>query len=81
MGPFSMLDDAAWRKLLSEVAKECPVAALSGYTFAIEPPVCTERLVERQLEYWKLLKGSYSSVCREEAFGQNATPLMILKRK
>ena len=81
MGPFSMMDDATWRKLLAEAPRTCAVAALSGYTFAIEPPACTERPVGTQLAYWKLLKDAYEPVFREEAFGQNATPLMVLKRK
>ncbi len=79
MGPFAILSDAGWRRLLS--AAECPVAALSGYTFAIEPPVCNERAPDRQLAYWNLLKESYRFVAKEEAFGQNATPLLILKRR
>ena len=81
MGPFSMMDDATWRKLLAEAPRTCAVAALSGYTFAIEPPACTERPIGPQLAYWKLLKDAYEPVFREEAFGQNATPLMVLKRK
>lgn len=81
MGPFSMMDDATWRKLLAEAPRTCAVAALSGYTFAIEPPACSERPVGTQLAYWKLLKDAYEPVFREEAFGQNATPLMVLKRK
>ena len=81
MGPFSMMDDATWRKLLAEAPRTCAVAALSGYTFAIDPPACTERPVGTQLAYWKLLKDAYEPVFREEAFGQNATPLMVLKRK
>lgn len=82
MGPFSVLSDAAWRKLLTETAPaECAVAALSGYTFAVEPPKCGERPVERQLEYWNLLRQRFEIAGREEAFGQNATPLLLLKRK
>ncbi|MGN0833700.1 MAG: hypothetical protein ACI4RD_08665 [Kiritimatiellia bacterium] len=82
MGPFSLLSDAAWRQLLTETAPaECAVAAMSGYAFAIEPPVCGERPVERQLEYWGLLKERYELADRVEAFGQNATPLLLLKRK
>lgn len=82
MGPFSVLSDAAWRKLLAETAPaECAVAAMSGYAFAVEPPKCGERPVERQLEYWGLLKERYELAGREEAFGQNATPLLLLKRK
>ena len=82
MGPFAMLSDADWRRLLTVTAPdECPVAALSGYTFAIEPPVCTERSPECQLEYWSLLKRNFQYVERVDSFGQNATPLLILKRK
>ena len=82
MGPFAMLSDADWRRLLTVTApEECPVAALSGYTFAIEPPVCTERSPECQLEYWSLLKRNFQYVERIDSFGQNATPLLILKRK
>lgn len=82
MGPFAMMTDAEWKKLLTESAPaECAIAALSGYTFAIEPPVCTERSVDKQLEYWSLLKKKYELVDQEEAFGQNATTLLILKRR
>ena len=82
MGPFAMLTDEEWKKLLTETAPaECKVAALSGYAFAIEPPVCKERSIEKQMEYWALLKQNYKLVDREEAFGQNATTLLMLKRK
>ena len=82
MGPFAMLSDADWRRLLQETAPAtCSVAALSGYSFAIEPPVCTERPLDRQMEYWGLLKRNFGLIDRVEAFGQNATPLLILKRK
>ena len=82
MGPFAMLDDASWKKLLTETAPtNCAVAALSGYAFAIEPPICKERSIEKQMEYWTLLKQNYKLVDREEAFGQNATTLLMLKRK
>lgn len=82
MGPFSMLTDGEWRRLLTETApRECAVAALSGYAFAVEPPECTERPVDRQMEYWHLLKKNFRLADREESFGQNATTLLILKRK
>ena len=82
MGPFAMMSDANWKKLLTETAPaECRIAALSGYAFAIEPPVCKERSIEKQMEYWTLLKQNYKLVDREEAFGQNATTLLVLKRK
>ena len=79
MGPFSMLSDDEWHKLLTSA--ECPIAALSGYSFAIEPPSCRERPVPKQIEYWGLLKKNYEMIRREEAFGQNATPLLLLKKK
>jgi len=82
MGPFAILSDAEWKKLLTVTAPaECRVAALSGYSFAVEPPVCKERSLERQMEYFSLLKRNYKLEEREEFFGQNATSLLILKRK
>ena len=82
MGPFAMLTDDEWKTLLAETApQECAVAALSGYSFAIRPPKCDERPVAQQLDYWTSLKKNFELVGREEAFGQNATPLLILKRK
>jgi len=82
MGPFSILSDAEWRKLLTEIAPaECRLAALSGYTFAVEPPKCNEREIDQQLDYWELLKEKFELVGREDAFGQQATPLLLLKRK
>ena len=79
MGPFSILSDVEWRSLLTSAP--CPVAALSGYTFAVNPPTCDERPMAQQMEYWGLLKKDYELVSREEAFGQNSTPLLILRRK
>ena len=79
MGPFSMMTDAEWRRLI--LSAECPVAALSGYTFAIEPPTCRERSKGLQTDYWRLLAHGYRLAVREEAFGQNATPLLIFTRK
>jgi len=82
LGPFSILSDAEWKRLLTVTAPiDCRVAALSGYSFAIEPPVCKERSLETQMEYWSLLKRNYELSEREEFFGQNATSLLILKRK
>ncbi len=81
MGPFSMLTTAQWETLLRDAPATCKVAALSGYTFAIEPPRGTRRDLETQLAFWKILKSSYAPVFCEEAFGQNATPLLVLERK
>ena len=79
MGPFAMLSDAEWRTLLRTAP--CGVAALSGYSFAVNPPKCDERPVSDQMEYWSILKRSYELVSREEHFGQNQTTLLVLKRK
>ena len=79
MGPFAMLSEARWNEILLEA--ECPVAALSGYSFAISPPVCDETPFERQLDRWSLLKRHYDLAFKEEDFGQNATTLLVLKRK
>ncbi len=79
MGPFAMLSDEEWKSLLTN--NICKVAALSGYTFAIDPPSCTERPIEKQMEYWTMLKNRYHLKTRVENFGQNATPLLILERK
>lgn len=79
MGPFSILSDEEWKKLISSAP--CKIAAFSGYAFAIDPPECKERPVEKQMEYWKMLKEKYNLVDREEMFGQNATTLLLLERK
>lgn len=79
MGPFSIMTPDEWRTLLKSAP--CEIAALSGYTFAIEPPVCNERPIEQQMDFWGILKANYNLVMKEDAFGQNATPLLILQRK
>jgi hypothetical protein len=77
MGPFSMLTDEEWMKLLE--TQNCKVAALSGYTFAINPPKCDETPMDRQLKYWKVLRDRYDLAEKEDRFGQNQTTLLILK--
>lgn len=79
MGPFSIMSPDEWRTLLKSAP--CEVAALSGYTFAIEPPECNERPIEQQMDFWGILRENYSLVMKEDLFGQNATPLLILQRK
>lgn len=81
MGPFSILSDDAWRELLESAPQAYPVAALSGYSFAIEPPVCTERPKERQEEFRGIVRRRYRTVETMPAFGQNATTLELMKRK
>ena len=79
MGPFSQLTDEEWQELL--LSAPCPVAALSGYSFAIVPPECKERPFEDQMVFWSILGGKYSRAAVVDAFGQGATTLFILRRK
>ncbi len=79
MGPFSMLTDDEWRALLDSAP--CKVAALSGYSFAIMPPICNERPWEQQAEFCRILREKYDFVEEMQDFGQNATTLLLLKRK
>lgn len=81
MGPFSVMTDSQWRELIRSAAEDYPVAAFSGYTFAIEPPRCSQRPIEQQMEYWKMVKDNYKLADREENFGQNSTTLLILEKK
>lgn len=78
MGPFSMLTDEQWKRLINDAP--CRIAAMSGYTFAVEPPRCNERAIEKQLEYWKMLKKKYRYLIKEDYFGQNATTLLVMER-
>jgi hypothetical protein len=93
MGPFSywgerppagaaartVLDTAGMRALLASAPS--PVAAMSGYAFAVTAPDCRRTPLDRQMAFWKILEQKYELVFREEAFGQNATPLLVLKRR
>ena len=74
-----MLSHDEWTALLDSAPAR--VAAFSGYSFAINPPVCDERPIDEQIEYWTLLKKRYDLVLKEDMFGQNATTLLLLKRK
>ena len=75
----SVMTDATMRALLDSAP--CSVAALSGYSFAITVPRCDETPVGRQMDYWGILKRNYTLAFKEESFGQNATTLLVLKRK
>lgn len=77
MGPFSMLSDEAWERLLTTT--DCPIAAISGYTFAIDPPVCNER--DREIYSGMLFSvfERYQVVKEYEHFGQNATWLNLMR--
>lgn len=81
MGPFARLTDGEWRELLEKAPETCNVAALSGYSFAIEPPECKERPLDEQLACWWILENHYEKVFKIDRFGQNATTLIVLERK
>lgn len=57
------------------------IAALSGYSFAIKVPEGTEVPLEEQLANWTKVKEYYEPIKKIERFGQNSTPLLILKKK
>jgi len=59
----------------------CRMAACSGYVFAIAAPKCDEVPYERQKAFWLILRKNYELVDSEPNFGQNATTLLVLKRK
>ena len=93
MGPFSywgekvpsfaaarpVLDDRGLGEILAEAP--CEIAALSGYSFAITVPECVETPCARQMDFWRMVERRYELAFRETAFGQNATTLLVLKRK
>ena len=79
MGPYAVLSDDDYERLAREA--KAPVAALSGYSFAVDMPSGRERPVAKQMKCWELLKANYKLVENEAYFGQNSTPLLILKRK
>ena len=93
MGPFSYFPD--WptekarslhvmnRELMAKLLESapCPLAACSGYAFAIEAPSCREAPFEEQKRYFELLKKGYELADTAPRFGQNATTLLLLKRR
>ena len=93
MGPFSYFPDAsaaeaeAWHvmntdkleRLLASAPAE--IAAFSGYAFAVAAPKCSEVPFDRQKNFFNILKKNYEAVDTEPNFGQNATTLLILRRK
>lgn len=93
MGPFcyfpDMETDAARavhvlnRELMTQLlaSAPCSAAACSGYAFAIAVPRCTEVPFEEQTRFFDILKKNYELKDVESNFGQNATTLLIMKRK
>ena len=92
MGPFSyfpgafdveaealhVMNTARMAKLIESAP--APVAAFSGYGFAIAAPKCVQVPHEDQMEFWERLKEKYSLAATIPFFGQNDTTLVVLKR-
>ena len=93
MGPFSYfpgLSEAEARtcrvlntEMLERLLAAAPteVAAFSGYAFAIAAPTCDEVPFDRQKRFFRILKEKYEVADTEPNFGQNATTLLVLRRK
>ena len=93
MGPFCYFPD--WpadkarelhvmnRELMAELLESapCPIAACSGYAFAVTAPSCRETPFDEQKRYFALLKKNYEWADSSAKFGQNATTLLVLKRR
>ena len=93
MGPFSYFPE--WptdkardlhvmnRELMAELLESapCPLAACSGYAFALSAPSCHETPFDEQKRLFGLLKKNYELADTAAKFGQNATTLIVLKRR
>jgi hypothetical protein len=93
MGPFSFFpkftQEEASRMHVHNIAtlkdtiknSSCPIAAMSGYGFAIAAPECGKTEVKDLNEIGLQLDESYEIVESVSEFGQNETTLTIYKRK
>jgi hypothetical protein len=93
MGPFSYFPDLPSNvararhvmntEMLEKLLADAPanVAAFSGYAFAIAAPKCDEVPFDRQKRFFRILKENYEVADTEPNFGQNATTLLVLRRK
>ena len=93
MGPFCYFPDWPTEtardlhvlngELMAELLESapCPLAACSGYAFAIAAPSCRETPFDEQKRYFGLLKKNYELADTAAKFGQNATTLLVLKRR
>ncbi len=93
MGPFSYFPDISTEtakarhvlntEMLERMFASAPteIAAFSGYAFAIAAPKCDEVPFNQQKRFFHILKEKYEVVDTEPNFGQNATTLVILRRK
>ncbi len=92
MGPFSYFPDAFdveaealhvmnTERLMKLIeSAPTPVAAFSGYGFAVAAPRCTQVPYDEQMAFWEKLKEKYSLAETVPFFGQNDTTLLVLKR-
>ena len=93
MGPFSYFPDLSTAEakarhvmnteMLEQLLASAPteVAAFSGYAFAVAAPKCDEVPFDRQKQFFHILKKKYEVADTEANFGQNATTLLVLRRK
>lgn len=96
LGPFSMFDYNSWmtddvardRKVhtfttLLELLEsgKCPVAAISGYSFAITCPSTEATPLELVHQFYDVLELKYELVKEEPSFGQCFTTLKIYELK
>lgn len=96
LGPFSMFDYNSWmtddvardRKVhtfttLLELLEsgKCPVAAISGYSFAITCPSTEATPLELVHQFYDVLERKYELVKEEPSFGQCFTTLKIYELK
>jgi hypothetical protein len=93
MGPFSYFPalsdaDAARFHVMNKnrlsallASAPCGVAAFSGYGLAVRSPVMDAVPQEDVQCFWDLLGRHYDRVQEVPDFGQNGTPLLILKRR
>lgn len=93
MGPFSYFPDmdtatAEKRQVLNHAYlvdliqnTEAPMAAFSGYSFAIQSPWITPTPLEQVQSYYELLSKRYVPLTQIENFGQGPTTLVLYQRR
>ncbi len=74
-----VLNRAMLRELITTT--DAPVAAISGYGFAIQSPDITQLPVDEQSELWRMMNSRYEEVFEIEPFGQADTKLRLLRKK
>lgn len=92
MGPFSYYPgltreqasrlNVVNREMLEELIRgaAAPVAAFSGYSFAMSAPAVERLSAEETLGWWALVETHYTPVTEVADFGQGPTPLRVYER-